>query len=259
MKIEGVIFDYAGTTMDYGCFSPVAAFIKAFKNKGIDITIEEAREPMGKLKIDHTRDILAMKRVENEFEKIYQRNYKDEDVLSIYNDFEKVLFSSLKEYSKLNPYVLDTIEKLRGMGVKIGSTTGYTKEMMDIVLPALKEKGYVPDFCIASDEVSKGRPEPLMMVENARALDLKDMSKVIKIGDTVVDIQEGKNAGAYSVAIIKGSSELGLTQSEVENMDEDELLRKMKAVREKFYENGADFVIDDMRELIYLIDEISSL
>ncbi len=62
-KVEGVIFDWAGTAVDFGCFAPVNVFIDIFKNAGIDVTMEEARAPMGMLKIDHIRAMLSMPRI----------------------------------------------------------------------------------------------------------------------------------------------------------------------------------------------------
>ena len=53
--IKAVIFDWAGTTVDYGCFAPVQAFMETFKAAGVEPTMEETRKPMGMLKIDHIR------------------------------------------------------------------------------------------------------------------------------------------------------------------------------------------------------------
>lgn len=257
MNIKGVIFDWAGTTIDYGCFSPVGAFIEAFKSKGIEITIDEAREPMGMLKIDHTRAILNMPRVKKLFKEKYNREATEEDINQLYDKFEKVLFSSLSDYVKFNPYVLEVLDELRTREIKIGTTTGYTKEMMDIILPIANEQGYNPDFTIASDEVKKGRPYPYMINENAKVLGIDDMKVLVKVGDTVVDIKEGKNAGTFTVGVILGSSELGLTYDEVNNMNKHELKIKMNLVREKLLNAGADYVIDDMRGLIDVIEKIN--
>lgn len=62
-KIKVIIFDWAGTTVDYGCFAPVRAFMEVFKEYGIEPTMEEVREPMGMLKIDHIRTMLNMPRI----------------------------------------------------------------------------------------------------------------------------------------------------------------------------------------------------
>ncbi|MGL5821915.1 MAG: phosphonoacetaldehyde hydrolase [Sarcina sp.] len=251
--IKAVIFDWAGTTIDYGCFSPVGAFMDAFAKMGIEITIDEARKPMGKLKIDHARAILEMPRVRDEFKKIYMRDFNENDVNDLYEIFEKKLFDTLKDYVKLKPNVLYVMDTLKNKGIRIGTTTGYTKEMLDIILPIAYEEGYRPEFNIASDQVAKGRPHPCMIEENAKAFGIKDMKSIIKVGDTLVDIEEGKNAGVYTVAVVLGSSELGLTQEEVNNMDKAILKKKMNVVKRKFLEAGADYIIDDISELVGII------
>ncbi|MGL4913386.1 MAG: phosphonoacetaldehyde hydrolase [Romboutsia sp.] len=257
MKVQGVIFDWAGTTMDYGCFSPVGAFIDAFKSENIEITIDEAREPMGLLKIDHTKALLNMDSVKERFFKSYGREHNEDDVNRLYKKFEEVLFKTLKDYATLNPHVKEVIGELRNKGIKIGSTTGYTKEMMDVIIPETTKNGYEPDFCIASDELGYGRPYPYMIYENAKALNIYPQQTIVKVGDTVVDMKEGKNAGCFSVGLVLGSSELGLTYDEVLNMDKELLEVKKQEVRSKLYNAGADYVIDDMSELLEIIEAIN--
>ncbi|MGO1043010.1 2-aminoethylphosphonate--pyruvate transaminase [Clostridioides difficile] len=248
-KIKAVVFDWAGTTVDYGCFAPLNVFIEIFKRRGIDVTMEEARKPMGKLKIDHIREMCEMDRIKNIWADNFGGFPTEEDVNKLYAEFEPMLFETLEEYTTPIPHVVETIEKLRQNGLKIGSTTGYTREMMNIVEPNAAKKGYSPDFLVTPSEVSQGRPYPWMCYKNAEALGVSPMSAMVKVGDTLSDVKEGVNAGMWSVAVIKGSSELGLTQEEVENMDKEELKIKMEAVSKKFKEAGAHFVIETMAEL----------
>ncbi|WP_297439112.1 phosphonoacetaldehyde hydrolase [uncultured Clostridium sp.] len=257
MRIKGIIFDFAGTTIDYGCFSPVEAFIGAFNSVGIDITIEEAREPMGMLKINHARAIFEMDRVKDLFEEKYKRDYTNLDLYEVYEEFENILFKTLKDFGVINPYVIEEINNLRINGIKIGSTTGYTRKMLDEILPVAKRNGYSPDFTITSDEVENGRPHKDMIVKNAEFFNIKKMNLLVKVGDTIVDILEAKSAGCHSVAIVLGSSELGLTYDEVKNMDKKDLDEKIKLTRKKFIKAGADYVIDDMRGLIGVINKIN--
>ena len=259
MKIRGVIFDWAGTTMDYGCFSPVEAFISTFKSIGIDLTFEEAREPMGMLKIDHTRALLNMESVREKFYKLFERYPNEEDVKLLYSRFEPTLFETLKSYVELNPFVKEVVEELKANDIKIGSTTGYTKEMMDLIIPVAKEKGYDPECCVASDELGYGRPYPYMIYENARRLNIFPQKTLVKVGDTVVDMKEGVNAGVWTVGLILGSSELGLTYDEVQTMDKEELELRMNKVKARLLDAGADYVIKDMSELPKIIEEINSI
>ena len=84
------------------------------------------------------------------------------------------------------------IIEIRNKGLKIGSTTGYTSDMMKIVTDRAKQQGYTPDFWISPDMVnSKGRPYPYMIFRNMEALELISVDKVLKVGDTIADIKEG--------------------------------------------------------------------
>ena len=150
-NIEGVLFDWAGTTVDFGCFAPVNVFIDIFKNAGVEVTMEEARAPMGMLKIDHIRAMLSMPRISTVWEEKFGRVFNEQDVENLYAEFEPALLSSLVEYTDPIPEVVETVQTLRNQGLKIGSTTGYTQTMMDVVVPNALKKGYGPDFYITPD------------------------------------------------------------------------------------------------------------
>lgn len=249
--IELVIFDWAGTTIDYGCMAPVEAFVKAFKKNGIEVDIDEVRKPMGMLKKDHIKTMLDMSRINEEFQQKKKRNYTEDDVIKINADFETELFKVLADYTKPLPHVVGVVAKLRDMDIKIGSTTGYTGAMMEIVTEKAAENGYAPDFYCTADDVGKGRPEPLMVEYNMEHFGIVNPKHVIKVGDTLVDLQEGQNADTISVATIIGSSELGL-------MEDEELSKEaIEKTRTTFIEAKADYVLTDIRELIPLVEKIN--
>jgi len=246
-KIKAVIFDWAGTTIDYGCFAPVKGFIDGFKSIGIEITNEMARKPMGLLKIDHTRAIAAM----------LPEPITEEQILAAYEVFEKTLFANIEQHCDIKDHVVETVTALRERDIKIGSTTGYTSAMMELVLPKAVEQGYSPDFCIAPDQTVKGRPYPYMIWNNLMQFGIADPRETVKIGDTTADIAEGKNADCWTVGVIMGSSELGLTRDEVATLSRDELNARKAAVRATYYKAGADYIIDDMNELLGVIADIN--
>ena len=231
--------DWAGTAVDYGCFAPVAAFLKAFAEKGLTVTMEEARGPMGMTKIDHIRELFKLPSVTEQFKQNYNRNWTEEDVVSIYKEFEKHLFASLEEYTTPIPGVIEVIEKLKRDGIKIGSTTGYTTAMMDIVLPGAAAHGYTTDNCVTSNNLPAGRPQPYMIYQNMIDLAIPSVQSVIKYGDTIADIKEGVNAGVWTVGVILGSNEMGLTQEETRKLPAEELNRRMAAVRKRMYSRAA--------------------
>lgn len=252
--IEAVIFDWAGTTVDYGCFAPVQAFREAFNHFGIPVTMEETRKPMGMLKREHIRTMLQMERIAGEWKRVTGHTANDEDVEALYAQFEPKLFSVLEDFSIPKPYVLDTVSKLREMGLKIGSTTGYTDSMMNVVVGRAAELGYAPDCWFSPDAVGgKGRPAPYMIFENMKALGVYDVKHVVKVGDTVSDIKEGDNAGVWSVGVLEGSSEMGLSQEEFENLTMEEQDAACRTTEAVFRNAGAHFVIRNLSELPQLI------
>lgn len=257
-KIECILMDWAGTAVDYGCFAPVASFMSAFAEKGLTINVTQTRKPMGLPKIQHIRELLTMPEVNKQFVERYQRAWTEEDVVELNRLFEKYLFASLTEYTDPIPGVIATLEKLRSAGLKIGSTTGYTREMMDVVLPAALEKGYCVDYCATPNLLPAGRPAPYMIFENLTKLAVPCLDTVVKVGDTIADIQEGVNAKVWSVGIILGSNEMGLTEAEVKAMPAAELENRMNEVRERMLAAGASYVIRSIEELPALIETINS-
>lgn len=252
--IEAVIFDWAGTAVDYGCFAPVQAFREAFAHYDVPVTMEETRKPMGMLKRDHIRTMMKMERIAAEWKRVHGREATEEDVEAVYAQFEPKLFSILKNYSSPKPFVLETVDTLRKMGIKIGSSTGYTDAMMDTVVKGAAKEGYSPDFWISPDGVGgKGRPYPYMIFENMKVLGVSSVKNVVKVGDTVSDIKEGVSAGVWSVGVIEGSSELGLTQEEFEQMSPEQKEKECCCVEQVFRKAGADFVIDNLSQLPALI------
>ena len=257
-KISCVIMDWAGTTVDFGCFAPLNAFLKVFsEEKGIDITYRQAREPMGLLKIDHIKAILNMPEVNEKFRARYGRDWNMEDVNEMYVSFEKHLFASLSNFTTPIPGVLDTIKELRESGIKIGSTTGYTQAMMDVVRPGAAAKGYVVDNLVTPDNLPAGRPAPYMIYKNMIDRAIPSVDNVVKVGDTIADIKEGVNAKVWSIGIITGSNEMGITEEEYNRRTPDELAALKQEVRERMMVAGAHFVLDNITELPACIEKIN--
>lgn len=257
-KIECIIMDWAGTAVDYGCFAPVAAFMEAFAEKGLVIDVVQTRKPMGLPKIQHIRELLSMPEVNGQFVARYQRAWTEEDVVELNRLFEKHLFASLENYTDPIPGVIPTLEKLRAEGLKIGSTTGYTREMMDVVLPAAQAKGYRVDYCATPNLLPAGRPAPYMIFENLTKLAVSSLDAVVKVGDTIADIREGVNAKVYSVGVILGSNEMALTEAETKAMPAAELEIRIADVKERMFAAGASYVIRTIEELPALIETINA-
>ena len=162
-----------------------------------------------------------------------------------------------EECEKYVDSVIEVIEKLKRDGIKIGSTTGYTTAMMDIVLPGAAAHGYITDNCVTSNNLPAGRPQPYMIYQNMIDLAIPSVQSVIKYGDTIADIKEGVNAGVWTVGVILGSNEMGLTQEETGKLPAEELNRRMAAVRKRMYMAGAHYVVNTIAELPEIIEIIN--
>lgn len=246
-----VIFDWAGTTVDFGCLAPVEAFRNAFASKQIEVTEDEIRQPMGMSKIDHVRTMLEMPRISQHFEEKHGHPFTEEDVQAIYRVSEEALLDTVGQNSTPKPDTLEAVKHLREMGVKIGSTTGYTSEMMDIVTVKAKEAGYEADYVVTSEDTSKmGRPYPYMIFKNMEHFGIETADQVLKVGDTLADIAEGKNAKVVTVGVVDGSSEMGLTLSDFEALTDQEKNILRDKVGKAFLEAGADYVVNNLMDLL---------
>lgn len=259
-NIEGLIFDWAGTTVDYGCFAPVNVFVSIFSEKGINITLEEARYPMGMLKKDHIKAILEMDRIQALWQEKFNRPSSVKDIDDLYSDFEPRLMAILDQFSRPIDHVTRVTETLRSKGLKIGSTTGYTDKMIEIVARNAHDAGYSPDTIVTPDSTGLvGRPMPYMIFENMRRLSLSAPWKVVKVGDTLSDIKEGINAGTWSVGILIGSSQIGMSEEGFNKLNETDQQKALVKARKSFEQAGAHFVINTMEDLEPLLMKVDEL
>ena len=213
--VRGVILDWAGTAVDYGCVGPVAVFIEVFKRRGVEVTAAEARKPMGLMKKDHVRQMCADPSVAAKWEAVHGRQPNEGDVDAMYQDVEPLMVDSVAATAEPIPGVVDMVEIFRRQGIRLGSTTGYTTPIMDVLIPEAKRRGYAPDVVVCPSDVPAGRPYPWMCYPNAIRLEVYPMESMVKIGDTVNDIHEGLNAGMWTVGVTRTGNELGLTEAEV--------------------------------------------
>lgn len=257
-EVKLAVFDWAGTTVDYGCIAPVAVFEKIFENKNIHLTREEILKPMGMGKRDHIETLLSTEEATKQWKEQYQRDWTQEDIDEMFAQFNKELLSILNDYCTPIEGVVETMAKLREMGLFIGSTTGYTREMMDIVEPGAKKQGYAPDYTVTSEMTSgHGRPYPYMIFKNMEHFEVCPPCQVVKVGDTAADIKEGKNAGAWSIGIIEGSSAANMTPEMAEALPEEEKEARFAKAEEILRSAGADYVIRTIKELPKVIEEIN--
>ncbi|QDU00144.1 phosphonoacetaldehyde hydrolase [Gimesia aquarii] len=258
LKIQLVIFDWAGTTIDYGCFAPISAFIKAFQTCGVELTPQQARGPMGLHKQDHIRSLFQIPEIAAQWEKVHQKPWAEKDVEHIYNTFMPLQVKEALNYTELVPGLCETISLLRERGMKIGSTTGYPRIVAEPILEIASSHGYTPDFSMCADEVPAGRPAPWMIYRNMEALNVFPPTSVIKVGDTIPDIEAGLNAGTWTVGLTQTGSEVGLSLSEFEELNCEQQQERLHAAETKLKNAGAHFVIPTLNTLPEIIDQIES-
>jgi len=256
-KLKAVIFDWAGTTVDFGCFAPTGIFIEVFRQKGIEITDREARGPMGTYKRDHIRAISKYPRVKAEWISKYGKECSETDIEEMFRNFIPLQMSVIERHSLIVPELPEALKLARSMGMKIGSTTGYTAEIMRLLTESAAKQGYIPDAMVCASDVPAGRPAPWMAFRNAEQLGIYPMQAIVKIGDTVSDIEEGINAGMWSVGVIDSSNEVGLTMEKISILNRTELDVLKKQVRNTFLNAGADYVIESLSEIEELLDKIN--
>ena len=258
-RISMVVFDWAGTTVDYGSCAPMDVFKLVFDEAGVILSRQEINGPMGLEKKTHIRSLLSLENAKEQWNVRYGRKWNEEDVNNLYERFEKKLREVVADYSKPIDGVAETIGILREQGVKIGSTTGYNNDIMSRVIPAAEKFGYSPDCVITPDVTGLGRPAPFMLFECMRQLNVYPVKCVVKVGDTITDIMEGKNAGVWSIGLLEGSNLLGIRKEEYENLSETELSELKKETTAKYINAGADMVIDNIKELPEAIEKINQM
>jgi len=255
-NIKGVIVDWAGTSIDYGSFAPVAAFIDAFRQSGIEVPANDIRKFMGYGKRDHTREILKLENISNDWFERYKRRPTEDDVEKIFYSLSLSLEKAILDYSEPIEGAIDFLEKMRTAGIKVGSTTGYVREMMNLIIPIAEKKGFKPDVIVCPDDVPSGRPYPWMCYLNAVKMETYPFWEMVKFGDTVSDINEGLNAGMWTVGITKSGNEVGLTLAETESLSDIELNSLIKAAETKLSEAGAHFIINGIWEAEKVLEQI---
>ncbi|WP_368654179.1 phosphonoacetaldehyde hydrolase [Ornithinibacillus sp. 4-3] len=255
-KIKAVIFDWAGTIVDFGSMDPVVALKNVFKSFQIDVSYELVRESMGKHKKDHIRDILTSASSASQWESIYHQSWTEEDVEMVYQSFNKELIHVLSTDAEMLDGVLELFQALRERGIKIGSSTGYRKDMLDLIINQITDERLLPDFIVTASEVEKGRPYPDMILKNLELMDIKDKQQVINIGDTSVDILSGLNAGVFSAGVLIGSNQMGLSKEEFQSLNEKEKEEIISNTQKKFEQSGANAIARQIGDVLEIINDL---
>jgi phosphonoacetaldehyde hydrolase len=256
--LQAVILDWAGTTVDFGSFAPTAVFVRLFERHGVTITPTHARSGMGLMKKDHLRAILQQPAVRTAWQTAHGAPPTDADVDRLYADFEPLQIDVVADYAQPIPGLLDTVAFIRSRGWKIGTTTGYTRPMMEALAQAARTAGYVPDAILTPSDVPAGRPYPWMCYRLAIDLQIYPMAAMVKVGDTVPDIEEGLNAGMWTVGVALTGNMVGLSEAELARLSAEEVAALRCEVSARFFAAGAHYVIDSIADLPKVLEQIDA-
>lgn len=244
-----VVFDWAGTMVDFGSRAPVLALMETFAEQGAPVDEAEARQDMGRAKLDHVRAMLQQPRIAEAWRAAHGVEPDETAVDRIMAALQAPMIRLAGETAQLTPGAAETVGRLRAQGLKIASNTGYTREMMQAILGRAAEQGYAPDLVVCAHETSEGRPAPLMIYKACVDLGVWPLSRVVKVDDAEAGVAEGRNAGCFTVGLAASGNMVGLTAAALAALDADERAARLGAAAERLRAAGADLVIDTVADL----------
>ena len=247
--LKAVIFDWAGTVVDHGSLAPMGAFVETFAEFGVPVAIDEARGPMGMAKRPHIAAILNLPRVAAAWTEQYGHSPREADIDAVYAAFVPKNVAVAARYATVIAGVGQTVRALRAEGVKIGSTTGYTREIMAEILPVAARQGFSPDSLVCTGDTPEGRPTPFMIYRALLDLAVWPTWRVVKVDDTEVGIAEGLNAGCWTVGVAVSGNMFGLSLEETRALPPSQYHAKRAAAAARLTEAGAHYVIDSVADL----------
>ncbi len=258
-KVKAVILDWSGTTADAYVLAPAVVFVAVFKKHGVEIAMPEARGPMGLRKDLHIKALTEVPEIRERWKEVHGA-YPDQGAVDrMFADFVPMQLDCLRQFTTLLPGVAETTQEMQKQGIKIGSTTGFLRPMVDILETDARKQGYAPDASVAGDEVEHGaRPKPFMLYRNLDLLDAHPVQSVVKVDDTVSGVGEALEAGCWGVGIARYSNYMDVDSlDQAEAMPEAEIQRRLEHTREILRKSGAHYVIDELAELPGVIADVN--
>ena len=258
-RVKGLVLDWSGTTADEYVIAPAVVFVDVFKKFNVEISMTEAREPMGLRKDLHILELTKLPKIRERWNKAHGRYPDQGDVDRMFADFVPMQLDCLRQYTTLLPHVADVTQKFQKEGIKIGSSTGFVRSMVDILEEDAKKQGYTPDASVAGDEVVNGaRPKPFMVYRNLDLMNVHPIQSVVKVDDTVSGIGEALEAGCWGVGIARYSNYMDMdTLEEAQSLPKDEIQRRLVKTRDILQKAGAHYVINTFDELPGVVEEIN--
>jgi phosphonoacetaldehyde hydrolase len=257
-RIKAVILDWAGTVVDHGSRAPMGAFVKAFAQFGVTISIADARGPMGMAKRDHIRMVGTSPGVAAAWRAKHGRDFDEAAIDAIFKVFEPMNIAAVEAHSALIPGAHDALDWCKARGIRIGSTTGYTRPIMERLIPLAAAQGFVPEVTICAGDLAAGRPAPLQIWSALAQMGIWPASSVIKLDETPPGIGEARAAGCWAVGVALTGNNPGLSAEELAGLAPAERDALRRAASEPLFRAGAHLVIESIVELPSLIDHIET-
>lgn len=198
MHFQFILFDAIGTTIqDTNANGSLIlkSFQQAFSQHGIVTEKAQLNQQRGKRKREAINTILK------------EVNLNTELTNSIYHSFLELLNNNASAFTEV-PKASEVFETLRAKGIKIGIGSGLPLSFMQTLITQLNWRAKDFDYIGSSDDLSAGRPNPIMILEAMQQLDITNPTEVLKIGDTKVDILEGKNANVQTAFVKTGTQKI---------------------------------------------------
>lgn len=256
--LKAVVFDWAGTIVDHGSRAPAIVFQEIFRRRGVEVTLAQAREPMGRAKRDHIAAILGMPDVAAAWQAKHGGAAGESDIDALYADFLPLQLETLKSHCDVIDGAADAVAECRRLGLKIGSSTGYTRALMEVVTASASKQGYSPDCVLCAEDAPRGRPAPYLLYEAAIRLDVYPMSCIVKVDDTPVGIEAGRHAGCWTVGVSRTGNCVGLSAEEVAGLPQEEVNRLCKAAAATLTDAGAHYIVESVADIVPVIKEIAA-
>ena len=229
-KVQALILDWSGTTADAYVVAPATVFVEVFKRQNVEISMPEARGPMGLRKDLHIKALTEVDTIKERWKGVYGKYPDQSDVDRMFADFVPLQLDCLRKYTTLLPGVAEVTQRLQNQGIKIGSTTGFIRPMVDILEEDAAKQGYKPDASVAGDEVINGaRPSPHMVFKNLDMLNITPIHSVVKVDDTISGVGEAVNAGCWGVGVTRYSNYMDVdTPEDGEKLSDDEIAKRVR-------------------------------
>jgi phosphonoacetaldehyde hydrolase len=253
---QAVVFDWAGTVIDFGSRAPTVAFVDLFRRNGVNVTEAEARGPMGMAKREHLSALLHLPRVAAEWTVVHGHPPNEADLDRLYNEFVPLQEEIIGEFTDVIPGVAEVVDKLRSRGIRIGSTTGYTRSLMRHVLGPAEKAGFKPDCVITAEDVPAGRPAPWLIYRACEQLGVYPLSRVLIVDDTTVGIAAGRNAQVWTLGVVETGNGMGLSEKELNALSPADRESAANRVAMQMLQAGAHWLLPSAAKLLQIVDMV---